>query len=114
MRVRLQMGAATPVQRERPKNQKLASGAAALLAPFAALAGIFAIWRIAVDLGMASAFLFEAGVFSHWAVWGAMAVVLGWAAHRLNQYGGPPLPHGEVPREEMAAEGDSQPVEERR
>jgi hypothetical protein len=109
MRVRLQMGAATPVQRERPKNQKLASGAAALLAPFAALAGIFAVWRIAVDLEMASAFLFDRGVFSHWAVWGAMAVVLGWGAQRLNQYGGPP-----IAREEMAAEEESQQVEERR
>ena len=88
MRIRLQMGQAKPVVRGVPKNQRVALAAGVLLAPFAALAAIFAVWRIAADLNTSSAFPFDAGPFSHWAVWGATAVGLGWSAHRLNQYGG--------------------------
>jgi hypothetical protein len=110
MRVRLQMGQATPVHKDRPKNQRVASAAAVLLAPFAALAGVLAIWRIAAEMNVASAFLFESGAFSHWAVWGAAAVVMAWAAHRLNQYGGPPV----NPYEDPDAKQEAQQVEERR
>ena len=91
MRVRLQMGRGTPVQRDRPKNQRLASAAAVLLVPFTVLAAVFAIWRLAADMKLASAFVFESGALSHWAVWSAAAVGLGWTAHRLNRYGGPKI-----------------------
>ena len=87
MRVRIQMGQARPVQKDRPKNQHLASAAAVLLAPFAMLAAVLAIWRIAADLNFASAFLFHEGALAHWAVWASLAVFLSWATHRLNRYG---------------------------
>jgi hypothetical protein len=87
MRVRLQMGHGTRVQRDRPKNQRLPLAAAVLLTPFAVLAAIFAIWRLAADMDVASNFLFANGALSHWAVWGATAVALGWTTHRLNRYG---------------------------
>ena len=92
MRVRLQMGHATPVHHDRPKNQRLAAGVAVLMAPFAVLAAVLAVWQIAADMKMASAFLFEDGALSHWAVWAGAAVVLGWASHRLNLYSRPEEP----------------------
>ena len=87
MRVRLQMGQATPVRKDRPKNQRLAAAAGALLTPFTVLAALLAVWQIAADMKVASAFLFESGALSHWTVWGAVALALGWMAHWLNRYG---------------------------
>src|SRR5262245_43952162 len=87
MRVRLQMGHGTRVQRDGPKNQRLALAAAVLLTAFAVLAAIFAFCGIAGDLQVTSDFLFATGAFSHWAVWGATAVALGWTTHRRNRYG---------------------------
>jgi hypothetical protein len=81
------MGQATPVDPGRPKNQRLAAAAGVLLAPFALLAAIVAIWRIANEMQLASHFLFENGALAHWAIWAAAAVVLGVASHRLNRYG---------------------------
>ena len=82
------MGRATRVHRGRPKNQRLAAAAGVLLAPFAVLAAVLAIWQTAADMGMAAPFLFQSGALSHWAVWWATAVALGWTSHRLNRYGG--------------------------
>jgi hypothetical protein len=87
MQIRLRLGRGAHVHRKQNKNQKLALGAASLLAPLVLVAALLAIWRIAADLGMAQAFAFDNGPLAHWAGWGAVALILGWLARRLNRYG---------------------------
>jgi hypothetical protein len=87
MQIRLRLGKGVHVQRKPNKNQKLALAAASLLAPMVLVAALFAIWRVAADLGMAQAFAFDSGPLAHWAAWVGLALCLGWLTHRLNRYG---------------------------
>jgi hypothetical protein len=86
MLVRIRLETGQPIQRKRGKNRSLALGFAALLVPVALMAYALGFWRLASDLGLAGEFSIT-GMFSHWQVWIAMAVLLHLAAVVLNRYG---------------------------
>jgi hypothetical protein len=64
----------------------LALSCAALLTPISLMAYVLGFWRLASDMGMAGAFVFD-GLFSHWQIWLALALVLHGSAFLLNRYG---------------------------
>ena len=49
---------------------------AAFMTPVALTAASMALWRIGADLGWTGAFAISNGLFSHWQVWGIMALGL--------------------------------------
>jgi hypothetical protein len=75
------------LERRLAKNRELASMAAALLTPAAAMALILGVWRLGSDLGWTGEFAIPRGLFSHWQVWIAMAGILQTCASILNRYG---------------------------
>jgi hypothetical protein len=87
MVVRIQFGAGSKIRRNRGTNRHVALAFAALLTPAALLAALLALWRIASDLNWTAQFAIPSGLFSHWQVWIATAVVLQLCAHLLNRYG---------------------------
>jgi hypothetical protein len=86
MVVRIRLKTGQPIQRKRGKNRSLALGIAALLIPASLMAYALGFWRLASDLGVAGEFNVT-GIFSHWQVSLAMAVLLHSAAVVLNRYG---------------------------
>jgi hypothetical protein len=48
---------------------------------------LLAFWRIAADLSLTASFAIPSGLFSHWQVWLAAAIVLQLCARTLNRYG---------------------------
>jgi hypothetical protein len=64
----------------------VASAAGALLIPASLMAYVLGFWRLAADMGLAAGFAI-AGLFSHWQMWIALAVVLHVTASILNRYG---------------------------
>jgi hypothetical protein len=68
------------------KNRELASVAAALLTPAAAMALVLGVWRLGSDLKWTGEFAIRRGIFSHWQVWIAMAGLLQTCASILNRY----------------------------
>lgn len=48
----------------------------ALLTPAAVIALVLGLWRVTADLGWTEAFLISKGLFSHWQVWMALAILL--------------------------------------
>jgi hypothetical protein len=55
-----------------------------LLTPASMLALVFGLWRVSEDLGWTEAFVIPTGLFSHWQVWMALAIVLKMAASSLQ------------------------------
>jgi hypothetical protein len=86
MFVRIRLATGQPIQRKRGKNRSVALGFAALLIPVSLMAYALGFWRLASDAGLAGEFSVP-GVFSHWQVWIAIAVLLHLAAVVLNRYG---------------------------
>jgi hypothetical protein len=66
---------------------QLANVLVGLLTPAAMLALVMGLWRVAADLGWASAFLFTAGFFSHWQVWIALSIGLKMLSFTLFAWG---------------------------
>ena len=78
------------------KNRRLALATSALVTPISLMAYALAFWRLAADMGMAGAFVFD-GMFSHWRIWIALALALHAAAVALDRYGrGQDLPAARV------------------
>jgi hypothetical protein len=48
---------------------------------------VFGVWRLTADLGFTAGFVISSGIFSHWQVWLATAVLLQLCARMLNRYG---------------------------
>jgi hypothetical protein len=65
----------------------MALAVSALLTPGAFLASVLALWRIAADLNFTGKFAISTGVFSHWQVWMAVAVLLQTFSRLLARYG---------------------------
>ena len=87
MRVRIRFGKGPRVERKGRKNRRAALATAALLTPAAAMAGALGAWRLAADLNWAKDFAIASGLFSHWQVWFASALVLLLCSRALNRYG---------------------------
>jgi hypothetical protein len=51
------------------------------------VASVLALWRIAADLNFANSFAIASGLFSHWQVWLAAAILLQLCSRVLNRYG---------------------------
>jgi hypothetical protein len=93
MIVRIRLTPVHRVSRKVGKNRHLALAVGGLLTPAAVLAYVLAAWCLAADLGVAGSFAIR-GVFSHWQLWIAGAVLLSAAAFSLNRY----ADAGEFPR----------------
>lgn len=87
MVVRIRFKRGPQVVRGRRKNQRIALAVASLLTPFAVMASVLAVWRVAADLNWASSFAISSGVFSHWQFWLAVAILIQICARLLNRYG---------------------------
>jgi hypothetical protein len=87
MVVRIRFRKGPKVSRQGRKNKRIALAVAALLPPAALCAGVLALWRIASDLNWTGSFAIPNGIFSHWQVWLAAAVLLQLCARALNRYG---------------------------
>jgi hypothetical protein len=72
---------------KRQMDRRAAQLAAALLSPAALVAFLLAWWRIAADLSWTNSFAIPTGLFSHWQVWMAAAVLLQLCSRMLNRYG---------------------------
>ena len=86
MIVRLKLRRGPTVARKPGKNRHLALASSALLTPISLMAYVLGCWRLAADMGMAGAFVFD-GLFSHWQIWIALALALHATASLLNRYG---------------------------
>ncbi len=85
LRIRLRL---SPRLRKRlARNREVASVAAALLTPAAAMALVLGVWRLGSDLNWTGQFAISRGLFSHWQVWIAMAGLLETCASILDRYG---------------------------
>jgi hypothetical protein len=58
-----------------------------LLTPAAVMSLVLGMWRVAADLEWTSSFAISSGLFSHWQVWFAGAVVLEIGSRLLVRYG---------------------------
>jgi hypothetical protein len=87
MLVKIRLRSGPKVQPRGRKNQHVALALASLLTPAAVMAYVLAGWRVAADLNVTGQFPITEGLFSHWQVWGAGAVVLHIGAIVLNRYG---------------------------
>lgn len=62
----------------------------ALLTPASVVALVLGLWRVTADVGWTEAFLISNGLFSHWQVWIALAILLqAGAAWMLARRGSP-------------------------
>jgi hypothetical protein len=86
MKLRLRLPTGPPITRKPGKNRHLALAAGALLIPGSLMAYVLGFWRLASDMGLAPGFT-VAGLFAHWQVWIALAVLLHVTASMLNRYG---------------------------
>jgi hypothetical protein len=84
LRIRLPRG--RPIERRNGKNRHIALAFGALLTPLALMAYVLGLWRLAADMGFASAFVI-AGLFSHWQVWMFVGLALQTTGSVLNRYG---------------------------
>lgn len=87
MKVRISLRVSPSFARRLARNRELASVAAALLTPAAAMALVLGVWRLGADLKWTGEFAISRGIFSHWQVWIAMAGLLQTCASILNRYG---------------------------
>ncbi len=87
MNVRIRLPRGIPIDSKTGKNRHMALTFASLLVPGAMMASVLAFWRLAADLSYTNEFAISEGVFSHWAPWAVIAIVLALIAQRLNHYG---------------------------
>jgi hypothetical protein len=85
IRIRLRRG--PTIRRTRGKERQIALALGSLLTPLAVMAAGLAAWRLGADLNWAGQFAISDGLFSHWQVWVAMAVILQFGATLLIRYG---------------------------
>jgi hypothetical protein len=100
MIVRIRFGRGPRVERRKGKNSRVAWLAAGLLTLGSVNCLILGIWRLGIDLGWTTNFVFADGLLSHWQVWFAAALILQASAWKLNRYG---KPAEELPEEMPAA-----------
>jgi hypothetical protein len=57
-------------------SREAARAVASMLSPAASIALVLGFWRLSADLGWTGKFAISNGLFSHWQIWLAMAIVL--------------------------------------
>jgi hypothetical protein len=87
MVVRLRFRHGPKIRRKPRKNGHVALALSSLLTPAALIALTLAFWRLGTDLRVAAQFVIRDGLFSHWQVWMAIALVVQIVAVVLNRYG---------------------------
>lgn len=87
MRVRIRFQEGPRAGRREGGYRPVAAGMAALLSPLALMAGVLGVWRICADIGIARTFAISDGMFSHWQIWVALAVLIQIGAVLLSKYG---------------------------
>jgi len=87
MVVRIRFPKGPKLGQKRRRNRRAAVALASLLTPAALIAVLLACWRIAADLSLTNRFAIPSGLFSHWQIWLAAAVLLEVCARVLNRYG---------------------------
>jgi hypothetical protein len=87
MKVRIRLRVSPAAERRLARTRGLASVAAAVLTPAAAMALVLGVWRLGSDLKWTGEFAITRGIFSHWQVWIAMAGFLQTCASILDRYG---------------------------
>jgi hypothetical protein len=87
MRVRIRFQKGAPAFTDPRTRRGLAAAVAALLSPIAVVAAALAMWRVAADLKLAASFGIPTGMFSHWQVWLAAALLLQICSWLLSRYG---------------------------
>jgi hypothetical protein len=86
MVVRIRFTKGPKLGQKRQTDRRMALAAGMLLTPAALIALLLAFWRIAADLNWTASFAIPSGLFSHWQVWMACAVLLQLCARMLNRY----------------------------
>lgn len=86
MIVRIKLHRGRPLLRQSEKDRNLALALGALLMPASLMAYVLGFWRLASDMGITGQFGIT-GVFSHWQIWIATAVLMHGSASVLNRYG---------------------------
>ena len=86
MKVRVRLHTGRPIRRGPGKNRQIALSGGALLVPAALMAYVLGAWSLASEMGMSGAFGIS-GLFSHWQVWIAIAVMLHVGSFILTRYG---------------------------
>jgi hypothetical protein len=86
MVVRIRLTRTRPTEGTRRKNARAARLAAIVLTLVAICLASFGAWRVAEDLGWGGTFVISRGLFSHWQVWIAGAVLAQWGALKLLGY----------------------------
>ncbi len=86
MIVRIRFGRGRVLTRRRGKNGQAARLLASLLNLVSISFGIFGVWRLSQDLGIAGDFVFSSGLLSHWQVWMALAAGTQYGCWRLTRY----------------------------
>ena len=83
VRIRLNYGQAA--RQTAAVNRQATLVAASLMTPVAVMAWVLAAWRVLADLKVAGAFAISNGLFSHWQVWIAIAILVQGAAFLLQR-----------------------------
>ncbi len=87
MIVRIRFGRGSHIEHKPRKNRRAALAMASLLVPVAVMTCVLGLWRLAADLKITGDFAIVDGLFSHWQVWIASAIVLAFLVRLLNRYG---------------------------
>src|SRR6476660_1957463 len=87
MTVRLQLRYGKALQKTQYINRQIAVALASLLTPASLMALVLGFWRLGADLNMTGAFAISKGIFSHWQVWMAVAIIMQAVAIVLGRFG---------------------------
>ena len=70
-------------------SQEATNLVGAFLTPASMVAFVLALWRLGADLGWTGDFFVPNGLFSHWMVWMALAIVLKMTGSLINRAADP-------------------------
>lgn len=87
MIVRVQLSYGRALQKTQYANRQIAIALSSFLTPLSLLALVLGFWRLGADLNLTGAFAISRGVFSHWQVWMAIAILMQAAAIMLGRFG---------------------------
>jgi hypothetical protein len=87
MIVRVQLSYGRALRKTQHTQRQIAVALSSFLTPLSVVALVLGFWRLGADLNLTGAFAISRGIFSHWQVWMALAIVLQAAAIMLGRLG---------------------------